>query len=146
MENCKLVLSNLGSGSFGSIQKVIFQTTIEVIVIKKLKQKYSSMDKCVQLMEVHVLLRLMNHPNIIHLKQLVFEKNEILFVLEQITIFNKLLNTKTNLILKIKYTNGCFRFYKPWSTSLLHLCASPKALDLISTKCRWDPSKRPTAS
>jgi hypothetical protein len=95
-----------------------FSNHIEVVVIKKLKQKYSSMDECIKLMEVHVLLRLMNHPNIIHLKQLVFEKNEILFVFEQITIFNKLLNTKTNLILKIKYTDGCFRFYKPWSTSL----------------------------
>jgi protein kinase len=84
MENCKLV-SNLGFGAFGSIWKVINQTTKEVVVIKKLKRKYSSMDECIKLMEVHVLLRLMNHPNIIHLKQLVFEKKEIFFVFEQIT-------------------------------------------------------------
>jgi serine/threonine protein kinase len=47
----------------------------------------------------------------------------------------------------MKYTYGCFIFYKPWSTFLLfNPYRSPKALDLISTKYKWDPSKRPIAS
>jgi protein kinase len=73
------------TGSFGSIWKVIDQTTREVVGIKKLKQQYSSIGECVNLMEVHALSRLMNLTNIIHLKQLVFEKNEFFLVFEHIT-------------------------------------------------------------
>lgn len=81
MENYSLI-SILGSGSYGTVYKAVDLTTNEVVAVKRLKQKYHSMKECLQLVEVKSLRKLNGHPNIVKLKELIYENNEAFFVFE----------------------------------------------------------------
>jgi protein kinase len=77
------VVSKLGSGAFGSVEKAENRENREIVAIKKLKRKYSTWDECLQLPEVKALRKLM-HPNIIKLKELIRHNTEAYFVFEYI--------------------------------------------------------------
>jgi protein kinase len=61
-------LKKIGDGSFGTVTKAMNTQTNELVAIKKMKQKYSSWDECMNLRELKALRKLM-HPNIIKLKE-----------------------------------------------------------------------------
>ena len=79
-----VIISKLGSGTFGSVSKAIHihDKTREIVAIKTLKQKYSSLDECMKLGEVQALSRLINHPNIIRLYSIGFQNNDCFLVFE----------------------------------------------------------------
>lgn len=54
----------------------------EVVAIKKMKKLYRSWEECVQLREVASLRALNSHPNIVQLKEVIRENNELFFVFE----------------------------------------------------------------
>lgn len=54
---------------------------IEQVAIKKMKRKFYSWDECMQLREVRSLRRL-SHPNVVKLKEVVRENDELYFVFE----------------------------------------------------------------
>ena len=56
------------------------------MAIKKLKQKYNSLDKCMKLEEVEALSRLNNHLNIIKLYCISFQDNDCFLVFEYMNI------------------------------------------------------------
>ncbi len=57
----------LGDGAFGTVYKATNIKTNEIVAIKKMKQKYSSWNECIELREIKSLRKL-NHTNITKLK------------------------------------------------------------------------------
>lgn len=80
MERYKL-LEELGDGTCGSVFKAICMETAEIVAVKKMKRKFYYWEECINLREVKSL-RQLNHPNIIKLKEIVRENNELFFIFE----------------------------------------------------------------
>ncbi|XAR60930.1 Cyclin-dependent kinase [Bertholletia excelsa] len=80
MERYKL-LEELGDGTCGSVYKAINKESSEIVAIKKMKRKFYSWEECMNLREVKSLRKL-NHPNIIKLKEIVRENNELFFIFD----------------------------------------------------------------
>ena len=76
------VLQQIGDGTFGSVAKAVHKKTGQLVAIKRMKQKYFTWDECVNLPEVQVLRKLHAHPNVIKLREVVRENNELFFVFE----------------------------------------------------------------
>jgi len=75
------VLKQLGDGTYGSVLKAVNRATGEVVAIKKMKKKFRDWETCVGLREVRSLKKL-NHPNIVKLKEVIRENDELFFVFE----------------------------------------------------------------
>jgi protein kinase len=75
------VLKALGDGTYGCVSRAQNKQTGEVVAIKKFKQKYRSWDECVKLREVASLRKLI-HPNIVKLKEVIRENDELHLVFE----------------------------------------------------------------
>jgi serine/threonine protein kinase len=80
MERYK-ILEELGDGTCGSVYKAFNMETHEIVAVKKMKRKFYVWAECVNLREVKALCKL-NHPNIIKLKEVVREHNELFFIFE----------------------------------------------------------------
>ncbi|KAJ8899296.1 hypothetical protein K2173_018270 [Erythroxylum novogranatense] len=80
MERYKL-LQELGDGTCGSVFKAINTDTYEIVAVKRMKRKFYFWEECMNLREVKAL-RSMNHPNIIKLKEVVRENNDLFFIFE----------------------------------------------------------------
>lgn len=75
------VSKQLGDGTYGSVLKAINKSSGEVVAIKKMKKKFYSWEECLQLREVKSLKKL-SHPNIVKLKEVIRENDELYFVFE----------------------------------------------------------------
>ncbi|TDH70971.1 hypothetical protein CCR75_004236 [Bremia lactucae] len=75
------VTKQLGDGTYGSVHKAINRQSGEVVAIKQMKNKYYSWNECMQLREVNSLKKL-NHPNIIKLKEVIRENDELFLIFE----------------------------------------------------------------
>ena len=71
----------LGDGTYGSVHKGVNRQTGEVVAIKHMKKKFYSWEECIALREVRSLRKL-NHPNIVKLKEVIRENDELYFVFE----------------------------------------------------------------
>lgn len=71
----------LGDGTFGSVLRAQNKTTGEWVAIKKMKQKYYSWEECKKLREINALRKLI-HPNIIKLKEVIRENDELHLIFE----------------------------------------------------------------
>ncbi|KAD3068477.1 hypothetical protein R6Q59_017507 [Mikania micrantha] len=80
MERYKCI-EEIGDGTCGTVYKAINLGTSETVAVKKMKRKYYVWEECMNLREVKVLRKL-NHPNIIKLKEIVRENNELFFIFE----------------------------------------------------------------
>ncbi|GMH61873.1 hypothetical protein TL16_g03350 [Triparma laevis f. inornata] len=75
------ITKQLGDGTYGSVLKAVNRQSGEVVAIKKMKKKFYTWEECMQLREVKSLKKL-NHPNIIKLKEVIRENDELFFVFE----------------------------------------------------------------
>jgi len=75
------VSKKLGDGTYGSVLKAQNRQTKEIVAVKKMKKKFYTWQECMQLREVQSLKKL-NHPNIIKLKEVIRENDELFFVFE----------------------------------------------------------------
>jgi protein kinase len=75
------VTKKLGDGTYGSVLLAVNRQTGEVTAVKKMKKKFYTWQECMQLREVQSLKKL-NHPNIIKLKEVIRENDELFFVFE----------------------------------------------------------------
>lgn len=75
------MLKQLGDGTYGSVYRAQNRQSSETVAIKKMKRKFYSWDECMQLREVRSLRRL-SHPNVVKLKEVVRESDELYFVFE----------------------------------------------------------------
>jgi protein kinase len=71
----------LGDGTYGSVLRAVNKTSGELVAIKKLKKKYYSWEECMALREIQSLRKLV-HPNIVKLKEVIRENNELHMVFE----------------------------------------------------------------
>jgi protein kinase len=74
-------IRQLGDGTYGSVIKAVNKQTGEVVAIKKMKRKFYSWDECMNLREVKSLRKL-NHVNVVKLKEVIRENDELFFVFE----------------------------------------------------------------
>ena len=75
------VTQQLGDGTYGSVHKAVHRQTGEVVAIKRMKKKFYTWEECVSLREVRSLRKL-SHPNIVKLKEVIRENDELFFVFE----------------------------------------------------------------
>ncbi|CAB1114240.1 unnamed protein product [Ectocarpus sp. CCAP 1310/34] len=71
----------LGDGTYGSVVKAVNRQTGEEVAVKKMKKLFTSWEECMQLREVKSLKKL-THPNIVKLKEVIRENDELFFVFE----------------------------------------------------------------
>ena len=77
----------MGDHIYGSIVKAKNKETKEQVIIKMFKKKFYTWEDIMSLREIKVL-RILNHPNIIKMKEILKEKDELSCVYE---------NTQENL-------------------------------------------------
>mmetsp|Transcript_27004 Transcript_27004/g.62352 ORF Transcript_27004/g.62352 Transcript_27004/m.62352 type:complete len:443 (-) Transcript_27004:33-1361(-) len=75
------VTRNVGDGSFGTVMRAQNKSTGEWVAIKKMKQKFYSWEECLKLREVASLRKLV-HPNIVKLKEVIRENDELFMIFE----------------------------------------------------------------
>mmetsp|Transcript_2992 Transcript_2992/g.6621 ORF Transcript_2992/g.6621 Transcript_2992/m.6621 type:complete len:436 (+) Transcript_2992:175-1482(+) len=75
------VTKNLGDGSFGVVMRAQNKTSGEWVAIKKMKQKFYTWEECTKLREVASLRKLI-HPNIVKLKEVIRENDELFMIFE----------------------------------------------------------------
>lgn len=75
------ITKQLGDGTYGSVLLATCIETNEKVAIKKMKKKYYSWDECLNLREVKSLRKL-NHANIVKLKEVIRENDQLFFVFE----------------------------------------------------------------
>eukprot|EP00928_Gymnodinium_smaydae_P027993 TRINITY_DN21476_c0_g3_i1.p1 TRINITY_DN21476_c0_g3~~TRINITY_DN21476_c0_g3_i1.p1 ORF type:complete len:473 (-),score=92.91 TRINITY_DN21476_c0_g3_i1:239-1657(-) len=75
------VTKTLGDGTYGSVLRAQNKSTGEWVAIKKMKQKYYSWEECMKLREINSLRKL-THPNIVKLKEVIRENDELFMVFE----------------------------------------------------------------
>ncbi|GET89653.1 mitogen activated protein kinase, putative [Leishmania tarentolae] len=76
------ILAQIGDGTFGSVAKAVSKKTGQLVAIKKMKQKFYTWEECVKLPEVDVVRRIHGHPNVVKLREVIRENNELYFVFE----------------------------------------------------------------
>lgn len=74
-------LEQLGNGSFGEVVRARSRKTNEVVAIKKMKALFPTWEECLQLRELKSL-RVLRHENIVQLKEVIQDKEELYFVFE----------------------------------------------------------------
>ena len=76
------IIRLIGDGTYGIVYEGKNKETKEKVAIKKLKQKYKSIEECKNKIEIQVLEQL-NHENIIQLKEVIREYNgEVSYIFE----------------------------------------------------------------
>lgn len=75
------LLDRLGDGTFGEVTKARNLKTNEVVAIKKLKAVFPTWEQCLQLRELKSL-RALRHDNIVQLKEVIRDKEELYYVFE----------------------------------------------------------------
>jgi len=109
------VQKQLGDGTYGSVWQATNRETDEVVAIKKMKRKFYSWEEAISLREVKSLRKL-NHPNVVKLKEVIRENDELYFVFEHM---------KQNLYQQIKDRDRYFpeNRVKNWIYQILHSIA-----------------------
>lgn len=74
-------IKQLGDGTFGSVHLCRNKETHELVAIKTMKKKFYNWEECVNLREVRSLKKL-NHANVVKLKEVIREDNQLYFVFE----------------------------------------------------------------
>ncbi|XP_041847568.1 serine/threonine-protein kinase MAK-like [Melanotaenia boesemani] len=75
------MLKQLGDGTYGSVLLGKSNETGELVAIKRMKKKFYSWDECLNLREVKSLKKL-NHANVVKLKEVIRENDNLYFVFE----------------------------------------------------------------
>lgn len=87
MENYT-ILSEIGSGTYGTVYKAKDNKTQEVVAIKHMKQKYRSWSEAISLKEVKSLIKMKAHENIVRLIEVFRQSEDLYFVFEFINSGN----------------------------------------------------------
>ncbi|CAN9506133.1 unnamed protein product [Ophioblennius macclurei] len=81
MMNHYTILKQLGDGTYGSVLMGRNVKTGELVAIKRMKRKFYSWEECMNLREVKSL-KMLNHVNVVKLKEVIRENNHLYFVFE----------------------------------------------------------------
>ncbi|GFQ06716.1 cyclin-dependent kinase f-4, partial [Phtheirospermum japonicum] len=106
------VIKEVGSGTYGSVSRARNKQTGEVVAIKKVKKKCSSWEECINLREVKSL-RKMTHPNIVKLKEVIWENDVLYFVFEYMECnLHKLMKGRGSCFSESEVRNWCFQVFQ----------------------------------
>ncbi|XP_039982250.1 serine/threonine-protein kinase MAK isoform X2 [Xiphias gladius] len=81
MMNRYITLNRLGDGTYGSVLMGRSNESGELVAIKRMKRKFYSWEECMNLREVKSLKKL-NHANVVKLKEVIRENDQLYFVFE----------------------------------------------------------------
>ncbi|XP_038142712.1 serine/threonine-protein kinase MAK isoform X2 [Cyprinodon tularosa] len=79
--NCYTILKQLGDGTYGNVLMARSNESGELVAIKRMKRKFYSWEECINLKEVKSLKKL-NHTNVVKLKEVIREDDQLYFVFE----------------------------------------------------------------
>jgi protein kinase len=103
------ILKKLGDGTFGTVLRGQEKTTGEIVAIKKFKQKYRSWEECIKLREIASLRKLL-HPNIVKLKEVIRENDELHLVFEHMeSNLYEFTKNRTKMLPESKVRNVMFQ-------------------------------------
>ncbi|GBG70112.1 hypothetical protein CBR_g5743 [Chara braunii] len=103
------IIKQLGDGTYGSVWKAVNRQTNEVVAIKKMKRKFYSWEECMNLREVKSLRKL-NHPNVVKLKEVIRENDELYFVFEFMEYnLYQMMKDKDKYFPESKVRNWCYQ-------------------------------------
>ncbi|KAG2283002.1 hypothetical protein Bca52824_054222 [Brassica carinata] len=106
------LVKEVGDGTFGNVWRAVNKQTGEFVAIKKMKKKYYSWEECVNLREVKSLSR-MNHPNIVKLKEVIRENDNLYFVFEYMECnLYQLMKDRPKLFAESDIRNWCFQVFQ----------------------------------
>ncbi|KAL4096044.1 hypothetical protein PRIC1_009409 [Phytophthora ramorum] len=90
------MLDRVGDGAFGEVSRARSVKTHEIVAVKKIKALFPTWEECLQLRELKSL-RVLRHENIVLLKEVIRDKEELYFVFEymQTSLFRVMRNFKT---------------------------------------------------
>ncbi|EGD78631.1 CMGC/RCK/MOK protein kinase [Salpingoeca rosetta] len=95
------VLKKAGEGTFSEVIKAKRRTDGKVFAVKRMKGKFSSQEQVDKLREVQALRRLRNHPNIIHMEEVIFNKDkrslDMVFELMDMNIYERIKGRRNHL-------------------------------------------------
>lgn len=75
------IIKAVGDGTYGSVLKAQHKKSGDIVAIKKMKKKFYTWDECIALREIRSLKKL-NHPNIVSLREVIRQNDELHFVFE----------------------------------------------------------------
>jgi protein kinase len=89
------MLDRVGDGAFGEVSRARSLKTQEIVAVKKIKALFPTWEECLQLRELKSL-RVLRHENIVVLKEVIRDKEELYFVFEymQTSLFRVMRNFK----------------------------------------------------
>lgn len=99
----------LGDGTYGSVLRAQNKQTNEWVAIKKMKQKHYSWEECMKLREISSLRKLI-HPNIVKLKEVIRENDELHLVFEFMNAnLYEFMKARTKMLPESKVRNIMFQ-------------------------------------
>lgn len=75
------VTKTIGDGTYGVVMRAQNTQTNDVVAIKRMKRKFFSWQECMELREIKSLRKL-SHPNIVKLREVIRENDELFFIFE----------------------------------------------------------------
>ena len=76
------IIKVIGDGTYGIVYEAINKETNQKVAVKRLKERFRSMEECLSRIEVKVLEKL-NHENIVQLKEVIRDKKgEVSYIFE----------------------------------------------------------------
>ncbi len=109
------ITTSLGDGTYGCVFKATSLKNGETVAIKRMKSKYKSWDECMQLREIKSLRKL-SHLNLIKLKEVIKNQDELNLVFEYLEL---------NLYqLYLQYRDAGQSIPEPVIKSIVHQLAS----------------------
>ncbi|KAL4170006.1 hypothetical protein KRP22_010915 [Phytophthora ramorum] len=76
------MLDRVGDGAFGEVSRARSVKTHEIVAVKKIKALFPTWEECLQLRELKSL-RVLRHENIVLLKEVIRDKEELYFVFDR---------------------------------------------------------------
>ncbi|KAG0497813.1 hypothetical protein HPP92_002504 [Vanilla planifolia] len=111
MERYRLI-KEVGDGSFGNVWRAVNKESGEIVAIKKMKKKYYSWEECINLQEIKSL-RKMNHPNIVKLKEVIREHDELYFIFEYLECnLYQFMKDREKPFSETEIRNWCFQVFQ----------------------------------
>eukprot|EP00644_Phytophthora_capsici_P002312 jgi/Phyca11/56702/gw1.27.258.1 len=91
------ILDRVGDGAFGEVSRARSLKTQEIVAVKKIKSLFPTWEECLQLRELKSL-RVLRHENIVLLKEVIRDKEELYFVFEYLhtSLFRVMRNLKNH--------------------------------------------------
>ncbi|KAI3845002.1 hypothetical protein MKX03_014707 [Papaver bracteatum] len=122
MERYKII-KDVGEGTFGSVCQALGTQTGEIVAIKRMKQKYHSLEECLNLPEVKSLRKMKKHKNIVQLKEILIENNILYCVFEYLEcdLYKLIVSRKKNPFSEDQIRNWFFQVFQ--ALDYMHRCA-----------------------